>query len=97
MSKSSMVLLAVPPLSLLLSAQSTSTIRPRWDPKTAILPKYDWLYAKSIPAEARSKLMPLYQEADNLLQERRSGSKSHERRDKETRRLSSVQGRPVGL
>jgi len=50
-------------------AQAPRTIGPTWDPKAAVLPKYDWLYGPSIPPQARYQLLSLYQRADLLSQE----------------------------
>ena len=56
-------------ISAQFNPSAQPTISPTWDPKSAILPRYDWLYATSIPAEARYQLLPLYQQADVLSQE----------------------------
>ena len=72
MPRACMVLLVAVSSTICLSAQSNAggtTIGPRWNPQTANLPHYDWLYAGAIPPEARYQLLPLYQEAEKLLQE----------------------------
>ena len=72
MHKACAVLLAALSSTICLSAQSnpgSTTIGPRWNVNNAYLPQYDWLYSRAISPEARYQLLPLYQEADRLLQE----------------------------
>jgi hypothetical protein len=61
--------LSVISLSAQSSPSSQPTIGSTWDPKSTLLPRYDWLYANSIAPAARYQLLPLYQKADELFQE----------------------------